>query len=287
MERADGRPFLSPRPLLARLHVNDSAPGSSYVELGGTRVFATVYGPHEPPQRLGASSASSASSGDDVALGSLVVELRYAPFSVSQRAVAGAVAGGGAGGAAASELSSRERLAADAVCRSLAPAVMLARLPHAAVEVALLVLQSDGGEFPACVIAASLALADAGVEQLGLVSAARVARLDAGGVASGAGGGALILDPTADEERRARTCTTVADCRAADRVVGCEHSGALSAAHAAADVAAALEACRAAEQAMRGTLLASEMARDRKRILAETAAPAAGQPPRNDAIAAR
>jgi ribonuclease PH len=43
MQRADGRPALSARPLLAKLQVNSTAaPGSSYVEFGGTRVFATV-----------------------------------------------------------------------------------------------------------------------------------------------------------------------------------------------------------------------------------------------------
>lgn len=45
--RIDGRKPLELRKLVARLGVFDQADGSAYVEMGNTKVLATVYGPHE------------------------------------------------------------------------------------------------------------------------------------------------------------------------------------------------------------------------------------------------
>lgn len=45
--RIDGRRALELRKMVCRLGVFDQADGSAYVEMGNTKVLATVYGPHE------------------------------------------------------------------------------------------------------------------------------------------------------------------------------------------------------------------------------------------------
>ena len=40
--REDGRDATGIRPFVARIHTNPSVPGSAYVELGVTKVIATV-----------------------------------------------------------------------------------------------------------------------------------------------------------------------------------------------------------------------------------------------------
>ena len=258
--REDGRSSQAQRPLLARLQVNGSpsCAGSAYVELGRTRVSATVYGPHDAARPGGtgggeaaATVARSAAPGDESGAGVLSVEVRLAaPW-------------GGSGGV------ERERALAAAICSALAPSLFLDRLPRAAVEVAVTYLSSDGGAWAAGVIAASLALADAGVEARGLVAASGVGRL-------ASAPNSLLSDLTGSEEASAVSITAVAVCRAAasastggGRIVGLDHLGATPAAQVAADVAAAVQAAASVDAAMRGALLASEMKRQRQALVRE------------------
>ena len=58
---------------------------------------------------------------------------------------------------------------------AVSPAVRLDQYPKSVVDVFVLVLQSDGSVLPAAITAASLALADAGIEMFDLVSSCGVA----------------------------------------------------------------------------------------------------------------
>jgi len=82
-----------------------------------------------------------------------------------------------------------EKEAAALVAAALLPAVRVAEFPRLTADVCVVVLDAGGSETAAAVVAACLALADAGVPMDRLVSAASFARVQ----------GRLLLDPTAAE----------------------------------------------------------------------------------------
>lgn len=299
--RKEGRAATALRPLLARVHVNTAVQGSAYVEWGRTKVLASVYGPRELVRPSGTEFTSS---------GTLTADFKYAPFArvAALSTTRGSSRGGAQIGQGRVERSGDtldlERLQADALAKTLAPAVLLHRYPKSGIEVCVLVLQSDGGEWPACVVASSLALADAGVEQYGLVSCVTVGRRPppssseqpaadgAASAASSASGGSdasaasaavvaakaepevaapapepvVLVDLTGEEEAAAASTTTLAYCRAADRITCTRHAGAMTAAAAVGDMSLALEACGVVEAEMRRVLVAAE-ARKGKRLV--------------------
>ncbi|XP_055582718.1 exosome complex component MTR3 [Falco biarmicus] len=170
------------RPLFARAGLLSQAGGSAYVELrGGTKVLCAAWGPREPGEPGGAGGAR------------LLCEFRRAPF-----------AGRGPrcrpGSAAEREA---EREAAAALREALEPAVRLARYPRARLAVSALLLQDGGSSLAAAISAASLALADAGVEMYDLAVGCALSR-PPGPAAT------WLLQPGEPEERRAAARLTVA-----------------------------------------------------------------------------
>jgi len=254
--RADGRAPREARALRVRLGVNPSAAGSAWVELGATKVAASVFGPHE----------NARAEGDAVASGALDVTLQFAPF-------ASCAPPGGRGAVA-----DAERRAGAALDAALAPAVLLRRFPKAVVEVAVLVLESDGGELPAAVAAAAAALVDAGVELADVPCGACVAGVArAGGGGSGGGGVELLVDPTAAEVAAAVFTTSVAFLPGARALASATHSGAAPGGALADALALAMAAADALGGELRRELLAATAARTTElRAAQEGAAAAAG-----------
>ncbi len=157
-----------------------SSTGSSIVELGHTKVLCSVHGP-----RPATSSSLSSGSGEFQSSGVLNCEIRYAPtfgFKPETRVMTSATnldgyAGsssssgvGGGGGFASNDVELSLRLH-DAISSS----VPLDLLMKSVVDVFVMVLQDDGSVFAASVMAASMALCDAGVEVYDMVSACSVA----------------------------------------------------------------------------------------------------------------
>ncbi|XP_053934315.1 exosome complex component MTR3 [Cuculus canorus] len=173
------------RPLFARAGLLSQAEGSAYVELsGGTKVLCAAWGPREPAEPGGAAAAAGG--------GRLRCEFRRAPF-------AGRGARRSPGAAAARE---EEREAAAALREALEPAVRLSRYPRARLSVSALVLQDGGSALAAAISAASVALADAGVELFDLAVGCALSR--------DPGGSAWRLQPRARHERRAAARLTLA-----------------------------------------------------------------------------
>ncbi|XP_042653651.1 exosome complex component MTR3 [Tyto alba] len=180
------------RPLFARAGLLSQAEGSAYVELGsGTKVLCAAWGPREAAEPGAAPAAGGGGGGGGG--GRLVCEFRRAPF-------AGRGARGRPGSAAEREA---EREAAAALREALEPAVRLARYPRARLAVSALLLQDGGSALAAAVTAASVALADAGVEMYDLAVGCALCR------APGPDG-AWMLQPGEPEERRAVARLTVA-----------------------------------------------------------------------------
>uniref|UniRef100_A0A8C2TJR3 Exosome component 6 n=2 Tax=Coturnix japonica TaxID=93934 RepID=A0A8C2TJR3_COTJA len=177
------------RPLFARAGLLSQAEGSAYVELsGGTKVLCAAWGPRE-----------AAEPGGAVAAGRLVCDFRRAPFCARG-------ARPRPGGAAEREA---EREAAAALREALEPAVRLSRYPRARLAVSALLLQDGGSALAAAISAASLALADAGVEMYDLAVGCALCRppLPHG---HGSAAGPWLLQPGEDEERGAAARLTVA-----------------------------------------------------------------------------
>lgn len=145
--RLDGRRPLEMRQLHAQLGVVDKADGSAIFEMGNTKVIAAVYGPHEVQnknQQL-----------PDQAL--VRCEYSMANFSTGDRPRRSK------GDRRATEIS--------LVIRQTMEATILTHLmPRTQIDIFVQVLQADGGTRSACINAATLALADAGIPMCDLVT---------------------------------------------------------------------------------------------------------------------
>jgi exosome complex component RRP41 len=159
-KRLDGRDVDELRPFACKVGVIKNAQGSSYVEHGGNKIYAAVYGPREVHPRHMARSDT----------GILRVYYRMATFSVHERK---------------SPAPNRREVEISKVIReALEPVLFLEAYPDSAIEIFVEVVAADGGTRCASTTAAALALADAGIPMRSLVV----------GVAAGKAQGKIILD---------------------------------------------------------------------------------------------
>ena len=165
--RSDGRKVNETRKVTIKAGVLKNASGSAYIEFGGNKILAGVFGPRDVhPKHM---------SNPDT--GILRVRYHMAPFSVGERKKPAP--------------SRREIEISKVIKEALEPAVMLEQFPRTAVDVFLEVLQADGGTRCAALDAASVALADAGIPMRDLVCAC----------ASGKAADTLILDVNNEEDQ--------------------------------------------------------------------------------------
>jgi len=153
-KRLDGRKFDEMRPLKIEAGVLDRADGSAYVEMGGSHAIAAVYGPKEmhPKHLMNPQQA--------------VLKTRYemAPFSVSDRKRPGP------------DRRSHEISKVTREC--LSPVVRLDHYPRTRIDLFIEILQADAGTRVTGITAASVALADAGIEMTDLVAACAAGKVD-------------------------------------------------------------------------------------------------------------
>jgi exosome complex component RRP41 len=167
-KRLDGRTWNELRPISLQVGVMKNADGSAYIEWGKNKIMAAVYGPKEVHPK------------HQVLPDRALLRSRYhmAPFSVDERK---------------NPAPSRREIEISKVIReALEPAVIVEDYPRTAIEVWVEVLQSDGGSRVAGITAASLALADAGINMRDLVVGCSCGLID-GRVVSD-------LDDTEDKE---------------------------------------------------------------------------------------
>jgi exosome complex component RRP41 len=143
--RLDGRKWDQLRPIKLEVGTLKNADGSASIEWGKNKIIAAVYGPKEVHPK------------HQVLPDRALVRTRYhmAPFSVDERK---------------NPAPSRREIEISKVIReALEPAIVAEDYPRTAIEVWVEVLQSDGGSRVAGITAASLALADAGINMRDLV----------------------------------------------------------------------------------------------------------------------
>lgn len=166
--RRDGRRLDELRPIKMEVGVLENADGSAYIEFGKNKIMAAVYGPKDVhPKHMTVPDRA-------------ILRCRYhmTPFSTDTRK---------------NPAPSRREIEISKVIReALEPALILIDYPRTAIDVYIEVLQSDGGSRCAGVSAASLALADAGINMLDLASGCAAGKI--------AGKVAVDLDDAEDKE---------------------------------------------------------------------------------------
>jgi ribosomal RNA-processing protein RRP41/SKI6 (EC 3.1.13.-) len=158
--RTDGRRPDELRPMRIELGVLKNADGSAIFEMGNTKVIAAVYGPKEMHPRHMALPDRT------------VLRVRYhmTPFSTDERK---------------NPAPSRREIELSKVIReALESAILTELFPRATIDVFMEVLQADAGTRLVSLMAASMALADAGIPMRDLIA----------GVAVGKADGVLVLD---------------------------------------------------------------------------------------------
>jgi len=165
--RSDGRKVNETRKVTIKAGVLKNAGGSAYIEFGGNKILAGVFGPRDVhPKHM---------SNPDT--GILRVRYHMEPFSVGERKNPAP--------------SRREIEISKVITEALKPAVILEKFPRTAIDVYLEVLQADGGTRCAALAAASVALADAGIPMRDLVCAC----------AAGKAADTIILDVNNEEDQ--------------------------------------------------------------------------------------
>lgn len=137
--RVDGRRPGEVRRLRIRLGANAAADGSAYIEQGNTKLLVTVSGPHEASQRSKAMHDSAL----------LTVDVMMLPFASGQYKSQGRADRG------AIELGA-------AIRKSFERVIQLQLYPRTQIDVAVCVMQVDGGVRSAAINCVTLALIDAG-----------------------------------------------------------------------------------------------------------------------------
>ena len=152
--RIDGRKFDELRQIRIEAGVLKRADGSAYMEGGGNKALAAVYGPREARPRHIQNPTRA------------IVQCRYnmAAFSVSDRKRQGP--------------DRRSVEISKITSEALEHVVFTEQFPRASIDVYIEVLQADAGTRCTGLTAASVALADAGIPMRDFVSSCAVGKVD-------------------------------------------------------------------------------------------------------------
>ncbi|KAF8201807.1 ribosomal protein S5 domain 2-type protein [Pholiota molesta] len=171
------RAALEIRPIFLQPGLISQATGSAYIETEQTKIACAIYGPRQ----------SKNTSFHEK--GRLNVEVKFAPYSCQKRR--------------SPMHDAEDRSIAMAIHQALMSSVRLETFPKATIDIFVTIIETDGIE--GCVaagsIAASTALAHAGIEVIGLVMSCSAAVM----------GSEIWLDPT-DEESCSSNGTLVLSC---------------------------------------------------------------------------
>jgi len=153
-KRLDGRQFNELRPIKIDVGVVNRADGSAYIEWGGNKILAAVYGPREVHPRYLQDSTRA------------IVQCKYnmAAFSVSDRKRPG---------------PDRRSTEISKVISEVFEYVIFTELyPRTTIDIYIEVLEADAGTRCAGLTVASVALADAGIPMIDLVPSCSGGKID-------------------------------------------------------------------------------------------------------------
>ncbi len=165
-KRIDGRRLDELRPLKITAGALHAADGSAFVEWGANKVMAAVYGPREVhPRHLQENNKA-------------IVQCRYnmAAFSVDERKRPG--------------LDRRSQEISKVIGEAFESVIFVEEYPRTSIDVYIEVLQANAGTRCAGLVAASVALADAGIPMVDLLPAVAVGKV----------AGEIVLDLKKEED---------------------------------------------------------------------------------------
>ena len=233
-DRADSsdRSQLSLRQAHFTVSCLSNAAGSSLVEIGLTKIVCSIYGPH----------AAVTDAGEFHSEGKLNCAVSM-PLCV------------GTTSSQRSNLSGNESELAlnvkDAISSSL---LNLEQFSKCVIDINIKILQDDGGVLAAAIIASSLALADAGVECIDLVSACHVSAMSHSSDSSKV---SCLLDPTENEIKTCLGTVTVALMPNMREVTYWDQSGRLKTETSSEAVTLCRDGCVSMHKLMRECLIDS------------------------------
>lgn len=208
--RSDDRGIDDLRPIKITVGVIKNADGSAFIEFGKNKIIVAVYGPREVhPKHMALPDRC-------------VLRCRYhmSPFSTDTRK---------------NPAPSRREVEISKVIReSLEPSLILSDYPRAVIDVFVEVLQADGGSRCAGINAASVALADAGINMRDLVSACAAGRL----------GDNIVLDINDVEDKEGDADMPVAYLPNSDQITLLQLDGRLSASQFNECLNKAIQGCK-------------------------------------------
>jgi exosome complex component RRP41 len=174
--REDGRSFDELRSLKIESSVLERADGSAYLELGGNKILAAVYGPRESFIK----HLLKPNTG--------VIRCRYnmAPFSVDNRKRPGP--------------DRRSIEISKVIAESLRPSLLLENFPNSMIDISIEVIEAEGGTRCAGITAAAVALADAGIPMKDIVV----------GCAAGKVNDKIVLDLSEKEDKEGQADVPIA-----------------------------------------------------------------------------
>ena len=164
--RIDGRLPNQLRPIKMEVGVVERADGSAYIEWGGNKIMAAVYGPREAyPKHMQDPNKA-------------VVRARYnmAAFSVDERKRPGP--------------DRRSIELSKVISEALSSVIFVNKFPRTSIDVYIEVLQANAGTRVAGITAASLALAHAGIPMRDLIVGCAAGKVD----------GVVVLDLNKEED---------------------------------------------------------------------------------------
>jgi exosome complex component RRP41 len=151
-KRIDGRKMDETRPVSIKAGVLKNADGSAYLEWGQNKVYAGVFGPREALPKHSADANKAV----------VKVEYRMTSFSVPDRKRPGP--------------NRRDQEISKVLGEALSKAIVVEKFPNTEIGVYVEVIDSDAGSRVACLTAASVALADAGIPMRDLIAATGVGK---------------------------------------------------------------------------------------------------------------
>jgi exosome complex component RRP41 len=218
--RIDGRRLNELRPLKIQAGALHQADGSAYVEWGANKVMAAVYGPREVhPRHLQENNKA-------------IVQCRYnmAAFSVDERKRPG--------------LDRRSQEISKVIAEAFESVIFVEEYPRTSIDVYIEVLQANAGTRCAGVVAASVALADAGIPMADLLPA----------VAAGKVAGQIALDLKKEEDNFGEADVPMALVPQSGRLVLLQMEGHLTAAELKQALELGVQGCREIYEKMKAAL---------------------------------
>ncbi|KOS20104.1 Exosome complex component ski6 [Escovopsis weberi] len=193
--RVDGRRWDNLRRLHALIHTQDAADGSSYLEMGHTKVMCVVTGPSEQQAQQRKAGGQRDGAG-------IVVNIVVAGFSSVDRKRRG-------------RNDKRVQEMEITIAQALAANLHTQLFPHSTITVSLHVLSQDGSLLAALINATTLALVDAGVPMTDYIAACTAGSTSSHAAGDDAADPLLDLNGQEEQELPFLTVATLGD---SDRV---------------------------------------------------------------------